>query len=113
MVVALAAVACSRAVSGDEPMRFASPAEAEALVQAAKGDLQERVGVLAGSIEVRSVAATDWPDASLGCPEPDRLYSQVITPGYRIILVIAEQEYLYHASLSRVVWCPPGQASPA
>ncbi|MBI4214176.1 MAG: hypothetical protein HY534_07705 [Chloroflexi bacterium] len=94
-------------------MRFAVPPEAETVVGAAQGDLQERVGVPAVSIEVRSVAATDWPDASLGCPEPDRFYSQVVTPGYRIILVIAGQEYLYHASLSRVVWCPSGRAGPA
>ena len=26
-----------------------------------------------------------WPDTSLGCPDPDRMYAQVVTPGFRFV----------------------------
>jgi hypothetical protein len=27
-------------------------------------------------------AQRDWPDSSIGCPQPGMAYSQIITPGY-------------------------------
>ena len=32
-------------------------------------------------LEVMS-AHRDWPDSSIGCPQPGMAYSQIITPGY-------------------------------
>ncbi len=54
--------------------------------------------------------AVRWPDASLGCPEPDKTYEPVPTPGYLIKLSQGGRTYLYHADASRVVPCdPPGR----
>jgi hypothetical protein len=36
-------------------------------------------------IEVR-VESIEWSDPSLGCPEPDRAYAQVIVPGYVVVV---------------------------
>ncbi len=35
---------------------------------------------------VVSTEARDFPDASLGCPQPGMAYAQVITPGYRVFV---------------------------
>lgn len=47
---------------------------------------------------VRTVEAIDWPDSSLGCPQPGMMYAQVITPGYRMVLEAGGEEYVFHAS---------------
>lgn len=39
------------------------------------------MGVGADEIALRSVKATEFPDAGLGVPEPGKMYAQVITPG--------------------------------
>ena len=40
--------------------------------------------------------AVDWPDASLGCPQPDMVYTQVPVDGTLILLSVAGQVYEYH-----------------
>jgi hypothetical protein len=81
------------------------PPEAEAAVQAARDDLRSRAGS-AEEAQVRLVEQVDWPDSSLGCPQPDMMYAQVITPGYRVVLALGDQEYVYHTSTGRAVYCP-------
>lgn len=74
----------------------ALPDEAERLVQMAKEDLARRLQISVSEISVISVEAVDWPDTSLGCPEPGMAYAQVITPGYLIVLGAEGQTYEYH-----------------
>ena len=62
--------------------------KAQPLVELATADLQERLAVSSDEIALQSVKATDFPDASLGVPEPGKMYAQVITPGYVIRLVV-------------------------
>ena len=81
------------------------PPEAEAAVQAAVDDLRTRTGS-PEEIEIRLVEQVDWSDSSLGCSEPDMMYAQVITPGYRVILAVGDEEYVYHTASSRAVYCP-------
>jgi hypothetical protein len=47
----------------------------------------------------------DWPDSSLGCPQPGMAYLQVITPGYLIVLRALGNDYMYHASYNYVILC--------
>src|SRR5687768_12515424 len=67
--------------AGGDPMT--NPA-----VQAAVADLARRRGIDAARVRIGSVEAVDWPDAGLGCPEPGRVYVQVITPGWRTTLEV-------------------------
>ncbi|MFP3897338.1 MAG: hypothetical protein ACLFV5_10960, partial [Anaerolineales bacterium] len=46
-------------------------------------------------------------DASLGVPETDEMYAQVITPGYVIHLSVEGETYTYHAADGRVVLASP------
>ncbi len=65
-------------------------------VVAAVADLAQRVGVAQDTITVASIEEVTWPDASLGNPQPGRMYAQVQTPGYRAFLVAQGQRYEYH-----------------
>lgn len=87
------------------------PQEAESLVDKAIEDLAARVGVDPGDIVVEGVAETEFPDASLGVPEPGTSYAQVITPGYIIRLRAGGKIYEYHAAENRVVLATEGPAA--
>jgi hypothetical protein len=56
-----------------------------------------------------SVEAVNWPDAALGCPQPDMIYAAVITPGYRVVLETADARFVVHTD-SRIggeqIICP-------
>jgi len=49
----------------------------------AKEDLANCKGI---DKEQISVASVNWPDTSLGCPEPGMVYAHVVTRGYKILL---------------------------
>jgi hypothetical protein len=78
----------------------------DALAALAISDLEERVGVDAEEITVVSVQPTEFPDASLGVPEPGKSYAQVVTPGFVIRLEANDEVYEYHAAGERVVLIP-------
>ena len=83
------------------------PAEAAAIVALAKRQLAERLGRTEAEIGVSRVEALEWPDSSLGCPQPGMMYAQVITPGYRLLLIVSGTTYEYHGDRgSRAVPCP-------
>ena len=85
----------------------------QGLVMQAKEDLAGRLSVGVDQIGLVEAKAVEWPDASLGCPEPGRVYAQVITPGYRIVLEASGERYEYHSDTQqRVVCCEPQQARP-
>jgi hypothetical protein len=76
------------------------------LVQLAKEDLVDKLGLAPEAIQLVSVEAVDWPDASLGCPQEGMMYAQVITPGFLIVLEVEGQTYEYHTdSTDYVVLC--------
>jgi len=82
------------------------PDGATPAVEQAREDLAARKGIDKEQITVVSVKAVNWPDTSLGCPQPDTSYAQVITPGYRIVLSWEGETYQYHSDLGqRVVYC--------
>ncbi|MFQ5886210.1 MAG: hypothetical protein ACE5II_03135 [Anaerolineae bacterium] len=73
------------------------------LVDLAKGNLARRLGVGVKEVTLVSAEAVEWPDASLGNPQPGMVYAQVIIPGYKIILSAGGQEYEYHSDQERVI----------
>jgi hypothetical protein len=76
------------------------------LVDLARVNLAQRLGVESEAVTVRSVEETAFADASLGVPEPDRHYAQVITPGYAIRLDADGPVYEYRASDERLMFMP-------
>lgn len=82
-------------------------APGELLVAAAKKDLAQRMNIPEDVIQVQAADAVEWPDAGLGCPQPDQEYAQVVTPGYLILLKTEDgQLYAYHTDRrGRMVLC--------
>ena len=106
------AAPASTASSATTTARSASPrptlsADEATSVDLAKQDLAKRLGVPAYRLRVDSVTSVAWPTSALGCPRPGLLYSQLVTPGYRIVLEAGGQTYEYHSDRGRrVVSCP-------
>ncbi len=89
--------------SSSTPQEGRLPSGSEGGVQLAKEDLARRLDVSLEDTRVLSVEAMDWPDTSLGCPEPGMMYAQVITPGFRVMLEAEAKTYEYHTDRSSVV----------
>lgn len=72
-------------------------------------DLAFRLGIPQAEIQVQLVEPMEWPDASLGCPLADVAYAQVVTPGYRVLLIAAGSLYEYHTDRAgQLVLCQDG-----
>ena len=54
----------------------------------ARSQLSLKLKVPEAKIALESATPTTWPNASLGCPEPDRMYAQVVTRGWTVILKV-------------------------
>jgi len=57
---------------------------------------------------VQQAHAVDWPDSSLGCPQPGMMYLQVITPGFKVMLKAGAEIYPVHVAGTRAVVCVQG-----
>ena len=80
-----------------------------AAVTLAVETLARELGRPTAEITVVEIRPVTWPNSALGCPQPDLMYMQVITPGYRVLLIHAGQQYFMHTDRGhRAVRCPHG-----
>jgi len=80
------------------------------LFMAARADLVNRQGVHIDQIKMYSLQRVEWSDTSLGVPQGDMMYAQVITPGFVLVLEAQGELFTYHTSIDRVVYAPrPGE----
>lgn len=75
----------------------AYPPELAGVVDGAIADLAETLDIDAGAVTVVLVEQVVWPDRSLGCPQPDMMYAQVLTEGSRVLLAVGGTGYAYHS----------------
>lgn len=80
----------------EEEISPVRPQAVEAVVQRAAQDH----GVAVDRVEVISVENMEWPNACLGLNRPGQMCAQVITPGYRVVVQIGEQQYIYRTDLA-------------
>jgi len=79
------------------------------LVQSAIADLRTRLDDPTAEITIVSVEEVDWPDGSIGCPQPGMVYTQAVINGTKIVLSYDGINYDYHQGGSRdVFYCSPG-----
>lgn len=78
---------------------------------AIRADAATRAGVAPEAVNARTVQGVTWNDGSLGCPQPGRMYTQALVPGWRIEVQAGSGILLYHAS-RRGGWvqCPAERA---
>jgi hypothetical protein len=117
VLVAALPAACAPATPSPSPVTDASKpaasAELQALVRAVSDDAQRISGADASRIRVLDAAAVTWSDGSLGCPAPNRFYTQALVPGYRVRIEAGGKVFVYHAN-ARGDWalCPAERARP-
>jgi hypothetical protein len=95
------------AMAGPHP-RMSVPSEAEPAIAQARADAALRTGVEPGRWRPVEVVARQWPDSGLGCPEPGKVYAQVVTAGFLIRLEADGRRLVYHSGGGRVVYCSGG-----
>ena len=82
-------------------------------LQAVLADASSRSGMETRSLKIAVVEHVTWLDGSLGCPEPDVMYTQSLVPGYRVRIEAAGEALDYHAAAGgALLLCPPGRALP-
>ncbi|MGB0114803.1 MAG: hypothetical protein WBP59_16410 [Ilumatobacteraceae bacterium] len=74
---------------------------AQGMVDVAVLDLADRFDLAPDDITVVTVEEVTWRDASLGCPQKDMQYLQVLTPGTRLVLTDGERTFDFHAGADR------------
>lgn len=57
---------------------------------------RQSIGVV--GVTVLSGQPVDWSDGSLGCPEPGKSYTQVLTPGYLVLVDAGGVTLEYHVN---------------
>ena len=67
--------------------------------QAAASALSKEIHVSRDSIAGVSQEEVTWNDSCLGCPKTGEKCTQVLTPGYRIVLRVSAATYEYHTDL--------------
>jgi hypothetical protein len=67
-------------------------------VEAALREASFYLGMPRDRLRLERVESRTWSDGSLGCPQPGRLYPQVITPGYLVVISGAGQRLEYHTN---------------
>jgi hypothetical protein len=82
------------------------------MVAAAKRELSKRLAAPESEIElIEKAEAVTWPDTALGCPEPGKMYAQVLTPGFKFVLKIRGKLYEYHTGNTAVKLCKESTSS--
>ena len=74
--------------------------------QRAQADLAEKLGASVEQVEFVRMAPRTWPDASLGCPEPGKVYAKAATQGYMITLKHRDRSFTYHTDFDSLFPCP-------
>ena len=84
--------------SGEATPVVITGGEKEDMIAKVKQDLVSRLGISIDQITVFIAQTVTWSDSSLGCPEKGMMYTQVLTPGYKIILEYNGTKYDYRTN---------------
>jgi len=97
-----------------DPIKVPVMMDLDQQVASARDDLADRLGVAADDLRLLEAESVRWSDSSLGCPLPDRAYTQVVTPGVLVRLAHGKTVYEYHAGRGGTPFLcePPGVIQP-
>ena len=88
----------------DPALPIPAVASLPTLIEKAKADLAQRLSIPASQISLIEAQEVFWSDASLGCPQPGIVYTQIQVPGYLIMLESDSNEFKYHANIHGYVF---------
>ncbi len=87
------------------PATASSPTNPPTVTELAQQVVADRLGLDPSLVTIMESTAVDFPDSSLGCPQPGMAYAQVITPGYRIRAEAEDAFFDVRVSGSRAIIC--------
>ena len=90
---------------------LADTAMSDEIIARAKKDIARRRGISGEKVVLKKIEAVTWPDISLGYPQAGRIYAQVVTPGYRLVLSDGTTDFEYHTDNYRRVAYRKGEQS--
>ena len=95
----------------ENPVGEEAAADIPPVTAAARKKLADALGISEEKIVVLETRSVAWRSSALGCPDPDKMYAQVITQGWFVRLTVGQIEYRYHAGADGVPFtCSPGRA---
>ncbi len=80
------------------------PVAAE-LVELARRRLAADQQVSTDQVRLVEIMPVQWTDSSLGCPQRGESYPAAHIDGYRIVLAVDDDQYIFHADFDRVFPC--------
>ena len=102
LALGLLVAACGGDGSDQDPPPSEGPSDGpssaglDTEVELAVADLAASAGGDESDIEVVTAERVTWPDGSIGCPQPEEMYTQALVEGYRIVLRAGGDEVAYH-----------------
>lgn len=94
----------ARVILPDGTQRALESAEISISMRAA-AVLSEEMSIPISQVTVVSVRPVDWPDSSIGCPQPGQAYAQVITPGHKIAVRARGEIHVLHEAGGKPFLC--------
>ena len=92
--------------SGPPGVAVTAASVPRAVRRAVVADAARRFKVNESAVVITQVEKVTWSDASLGCPQPGRMYTQALVEGYRVVAKAGVVELTYHTdSQGRTVSC--------
>ncbi len=61
-------------------------------------------------VQLIDMIPVTWEDTSLGCPQPDRTYTEAEIQGYHIVVTAGNETYIYHSDSNTAYPCPVEQS---
>jgi hypothetical protein len=97
----------SKEVRPVDPTSLPGEGVPPAIIAQATNDAAVQAGVDPSAVTVVSADAVTWPNGAAGCPKMGFLYTDVITPGYRVVVKAGDTTYDYRGSVrgGSVSWC--------
>jgi hypothetical protein len=85
-----------------------------AILETVVAEASRLSGVSLAEVAIVRAEAVVWPDSSLGCAQPDEMYTAVLTNGYWVIVEAATVPYDFRVSTDGTFrLCPHPEASDA
>lgn len=77
----------------------------------ARKDLAKRLDLDLDEVQLSGMTPVTWRSGALGCPQPNKQYTQALVPGVLIMLRVGNTPYRYHAIPSgEPFYCPDSMA---
>lgn len=69
------------------------------LLQRVRSVLAQKLGMAAEGLTVQEATQQQWPNGALGCPDPAKSYTDVLVPGYKLLVSDGQRSYAIHTTL--------------